>query len=285
MNLNHTIPKIKIKDYDRKKYLELINLINKNNLKTVCISANCPNRYECFSNGNATFMILGDICTRNCKYCNISNNNNPKKIDKEEPKRIAKTIKKLNLNYAVITCVTRDDIEDGGAKHFQNVIYEIRKNTPNCKIEVLISDLKGNWDALKIIINSNPDVINHNIEVVKDLFNQLRPQGDYDLSLKLLKKIKEINPKIITKSGFMIGFGENEKQIMQTIHNLNDVKCNLLTIGQYLQPSKKHVQIQKYYSQKEFDNIKKQAKKIGNFKNISSGCLIRSSYKAGDLLI
>ncbi|MFW6286068.1 MAG: lipoyl synthase [Nanoarchaeota archaeon] len=284
MDINYTIPKIKIKDYDKKKYLELINLINKNNLKTVCISANCPNRYECFSNGNATFMILGDICTRNCKYCNISNNNNPKKIDKEEPKRIATTIKKLNLNYAVITCVTRDDIEDGGAKHFQNVIYEIRKNTPNCKIEVLISDLKGNWDALKIIINSNPDVINHNIEVVRDFFNQLRPQGNYDLSLKLLKKIKEINPKIITKSGFMIGFGEDEKQIIKTIHDLNNAKCNLLTIGQYLQPSNKHVQVQKYYSQKEFNKIKKYAKEIGKFKNIYSGFLVRSSYKAGELI-
>lgn len=269
---------IKTKSYNKQKYLETKKLIEKNNLNTVCIGANCPNRYECFSKKTATFMILGNTCTRNCKYCNIKTGK-PNEINKHEPKKIAEAIKKLNLKYAVITCVTRDDLRDGGAQQFTDVVKEIKKINPDCKIELLISDLQGDFDALKKITNAKPDVINHNIEVPRELFTTLRPQGNYNTSLNLLKKIKEINPNIKTKSGFMIGLGEDNNQITTTLQDLKKTNCDIITIGQYLQPSKKHYEVKKYYSPEEFKQIKKTAKELG-IQKIIAGPLVRSSYKA-----
>ncbi len=273
---------IETEPYDKKEYLKTKNLIDDNNLVTVCVEANCPNRYECFSKGTATFMILGDTCTRNCLYCSI-NKGAPKEVDDNEPKRIAETVKKLGLSYAVITCVTRDDLEDGGAEQFVKTVDEIRKTSPNCRVELLISDLKGNWEALKKIIDSRPDVLNHNIEVVKGLFHTLRPDGSYDCSLQLLKKAKEFNPGIKTKSGFMLGFGESEEQIMQTIKDLKDSGCDIITIGQYLQPGRKHFKVKKYYTPEEFRNIEENARQTG-INKVIAGPLVRSSYRASSFI-
>ncbi|MEM2956424.1 MAG: lipoyl synthase [Candidatus Pacearchaeota archaeon] len=271
---------IKIKDFNKDSYLETFNLVSKSRLHTVCVEANCPNRYECFSNKTATFMILGDTCTRNCKYCNIKKGI-PNLVDKNEPERIAKAVKKLKLNYVVITSVTRDDLKDGGAGHFVKTVKEIRKINPKCKIELLISDLKGNWDSLKKIVDSKPDLVNHNVEVAKILFPKLRPKGSYKLSIELLKRAKKINPVITTKSGFMIGLGETKKQIIQTLKDLKEAQVDIVTIGQYLSPSSKHAKIKKFYNPKEFQEIKSIAKKIG-LKKVIAGPLIRSSYNAGE---
>lgn len=267
---------IKVKEFDKNKYLHTYNLVK--NLNTVCISANCPNRYECFSKNTATFMILGDVCTRNCKYCNISSGK-PSGVDEEEPLKIASSIKKLNLDYAVITCVTRDDLDDGGASHFEKVFRKIKKVNPKCKIELLISDFNKNKNSINKIISLNPDVINHNIETCKDLFSLLRPKGDYLYSLRLLKFVKTINPNIKTKSGFMIGFGETKEQIKNTIIDLKKSGCDIITIGQYLQPTKKHFPVKKYYTSEEFNEIKNF---VDNIK-IVAGPLVRSSYNAGEL--
>jgi lipoic acid synthetase len=268
---------LKIKDFDRKKYLETLNLIKKHHLSTVCLSANCPNRYHCFSNGTATFMILGEVCTRNCRYCNIKSKK-PEKVDEKEPKRLALAVKKLNLDYVVITSVARDDLEDGGSSCFVSSINEIRKNNSS-NIEILIPDFKGNKLALGKVVKGKPEVINHNIETVKELFSKLRPQGDYNRSLSLLKNIKNINPSTITKSGLMVGLGETKDQILKTLKDLKKAKVDILTIGQYLAPSSKHANIEKYYSETEFLELKNIAKDLG-FKEVVSGPMIRSSYKA-----
>ena len=268
----------KINPYNKKKYLEVKDLIENNNLATVCIEANCPNRYECFSFGTATFMILGDTCTRNCAYCNVKSGH-PRPLDPKEPARIAKTVKKMGLNYAVITCVTRDDLKDAGAGHFVKTIDSIRKKNPNCKIEVLVSDLKGDWSNLKKILKAKPDVVNHNLETVKEIFDLVRPDGNYSLSLKLLKKVREFSSKIKIKSGFMVGFGETKKQIAETINDLNKNDCQIITVGQYLQPSPDHFDVKKYYTPNEFKEIQEMAKKTG-IENVITGPMIRSSYKA-----
>ncbi len=269
---------IKIGRCDKKKYLKTLDIINEDNLTTVCLEANCPNRYECFARNTATFMILGDVCARNCRYCNIKKGR-PKLVDSEEPKRIATAVRKMGLDYAVVTCVSRDDLPDGGADQFVKTIKAIKKNNPCCKVEVLISDLQGNWITLKQIIKAEPDVINHNLEAVKDIFTLVRPEGDYGLSLELLRKTKKIASGIKTKSGFMLGLGENDKQITQTLADLKKNDCDIVTIGQYLQPSLAHFPVKKYYSSGEFKRIGFIAKKIG-IKHVSAGPLIRSSYKA-----
>ncbi|MFP4514682.1 MAG: lipoyl synthase [Parcubacteria group bacterium] len=271
---------LKIKDFNRKKYLETLNLSKKYKLNTVCLSANCPNRYHCFSSSTATFMILGEACTRNCHYCNIGNTK-PNKVDEQEPKNLALAIKKLNLDYAVITSVSRDDLKDGGSSHFINCINEIRKINDS-KIEVLIPDFKGNKVALEKLIEAKPEIINHNIETVKELFPKLRPQGNFDRSLILLKTIKNINSDIITKSGLMVGLGETKAQILKTLKDLRDVNVDILSIGQYLAPSNKHAKLEKYYTEAEFLELKKIAKEFG-FKEVISGPMVRSSYKAKEV--
>ncbi len=255
-------------------------ILKTNCLNTVCENARCPNKNECYTKNTATFLIMGNICTRNCRYCNIGCAK-PNPLDLDEPKHVAKAIKELELKYAVITSVTRDDLEDGGAKHFANCIDEIKKSSPNTKIEILTPDFKNNKSALDVIIQAHPDVFNHNIETVKEVFKIARPQGNYDNSLEVLKYIKE-NSDIKTKSGLMIGLGETQAQIKSTLEDLKSVGCDILTIGQYIQPTKDHLPVSKYYSLEEYEQLKQLAASVG-FSHYQIGPLVRSSYNAASL--
>ena len=252
-------------------------------LNTVCEGARCPNKSECYSANTATFLIMGQVCTRNCRYCNISNEK-PQLLDLEEPKHVAEAIKELGLKFAVITSVTRDDLPDGGAEHFKNCIEEIRKIC-DAKIEILTPDFRSKTDfskplynSLDTIISAKPDVFNHNIETVRSVFKTARPQGDYDRSLEVLKYVKE-NSAITTKSGLMVGLGETIDEIEETFADLKNAGVDILTVGQYIQPSKQHLPVDKYYTLEEFENLKVLARKIG-FKNFQIGPLVRSSYHA-----
>ncbi|MCI1273232.1 MAG: lipoyl synthase [Clostridiaceae bacterium] len=249
-------------------------------LNTVCENARCPNKNECYTKNTATFLIMGNDCTRNCRYCNISCAK-PEPLDLEEPKHIAEAIQALNLKYAVITSVTRDDLPDGGAEHFANCIKEIRKLNEDVKIEILTPDFKGNEASLNTIIDARPDVFNHNIETVRRVFKTARPQGDYDTSLKVLKYIKD-NSNIKTKSGLMIGLGETFSDIEETLCDLKSVGVDILTIGQYIQPSKNHLEVEKFYTKDEYEDLKKLAKKCG-ISHYQIGPLVRSSYRAGEI--
>lgn len=250
-------------------------------LNTVCENARCPNKNECYTKNTATFLIMGNNCTRNCRYCNISCAK-PEPLDLNEPKHVAEAVKDLGLKYSVITSVTRDDLPDGGAKHFADCIYEIRKISPEVKIEILTPDFKGNKNSLDTIIKSHPDVFNHNIEAVKEIFKTARPQGDYNCSLEVLKYIKDTSD-ILTKSGLMIGLGETFEQIEETLIDLKNVGCDIVTIGQYIQPSKEHLEVSKYYTPEEYEQLKALAKKIG-IKHHQIGPLVRSSYRAAELI-
>ena len=250
-------------------------------LNTVCENARCPNKNECYTKNTATFLIMGGDCTRNCKYCNI-NCAKPNPLDPQEPKHVAEAVQALGLKYAVITSVTRDDLPDGGAEHFANCIYEIRKICPDTKIEILTPDFKGDKKSLDLIIKAHPDVFNHNIEAVRDIFKAVRPQGDYNCSLEVLKYVKE-NSDILTKSGLIIGLGETFEQIEQTLVDLKNVGFDIVTIGQYIQPSKQHLEVAKYYTPQEYDELKALAKKAG-IKNYQIGPLVRSSYRAAELV-
>ena len=262
---------------DTDKTRNVRKILKVNYLNTVCENARCPNKNECYTKNTATFLIMGNNCTRNCKYCNISCAK-PEPLDKNEPQHIAKAVKELGLKYAVITSVTRDDLTDGGAEHFANCIYEIRKICPDTKIEILTPDFKGNKDSLDTIIKAQPDVFNHNIETVREIFKTARPQGNYQTSLDVLKYIKD-NSKITTKSGLMIGLGETCEQIHQTLSDLKMNGCDILTIGQYIQPSKEHLPVAKYYTPDEYEKLKLMAKETG-FTRFQIGPLVRSSYKA-----
>ncbi len=255
-------------------------ILKHNCLNTVCENARCPNKNECYTKNTATFLIMGNVCTRNCRYCNISCQK-PEPLDSLEPQHIAKAVKDLGLKYAVITSVTRDDLPDGGAEHFAQCIYEIRKLTPEVRIEILTPDFKNQKEALDIIIKAHPDVFNHNIETVKALFKTARPQGNYDNSLAVLKYIKE-NSDIETKSGMMIGLGETLEQIKETMEDLHAVNCDILTVGQYIQPSKEHLPVAKYYKPEEYEELKELATSVGITRH-QIGPLVRSSYNAASL--
>ncbi len=266
---------------DTEKTREVRKILKVNCLNTVCENARCPNKNECYSNHTATFLIMGNNCTRNCRYCNIKCAK-PEPLDKDEPKHVAQAIQALNLKYAVITSVTRDDLPDGGAQHFANCIFEIRKICPKTKIEILTPDFKNDKNSLDVIINAHPDVFNHNIETVREVFDTARPQGNYENSLAVLKYIKQ-NSDIQTKSGIMIGLGETFEQIESTMTDLKNIGCDILTIGQYIQPSKEHLEVSKYYTLEEYEILKQMAKNVG-FKNFQIGPLVRSSYNAASLL-
>lgn len=266
---------------DTDKTRTVRKILKSNCLNTVCEGARCPNKNECYSNHTATFLIMGSVCTRNCRYCNISCQR-PEPLDENEPLHVAQAVKDLGLKYAVITSVTRDDLPDGGANHFAKCINEIRKISPNTKIEILTPDFKGNEESLNTIIKAHPDVFNHNIETARDIFKTARPQGNYDTSLGVLRYVKE-NSDIKTKSGFMIGLGEDIEQIKQTITDLHSVNCDILTIGQYIQPSKEHLPVAKYYNPEEYEELKDIAKNIG-IKYFQIGPLVRSSYNAAKLV-
>ncbi|MBP3846540.1 lipoyl synthase [bacterium] len=266
---------------DTEKTREVRKILKVNCLNTVCENARCPNKNECYSNHTATFLIMGNNCTRNCRYCNIKCAK-PEPLDNDEPKHVAQAIQALNLKYAVITSVTRDDLPDGGAQHFANCIFEIRKICPKTKIEILTPDFKNDKNSLDVIINAHPDVFNHNIETVREVFKTARPQGNYENSLAVLKYIKQ-NSDIQTKSGLMIGLGETFEQIESTMTDLKNIGCDILTIGQYIQPSKEHLEVSKYYTLEEYEILKQMAKNVG-FKNFQIGPLVRSSYNAASLL-
>lgn len=257
------------------------NILKNHCLNTVCENARCPNKNECYTKHTATFLIMGNVCTRNCRYCNISGGI-PEELNENEPKEVANAIKELGLKYAVITSVTRDDIPDGGADHFAKTIEEIRKISPNTKIEILTPDFNGDKNSLDIIIKAMPEVFNHNIETTKQVFKKARPKGNYQTSLEVLKYVKD-NSNIKTKSGLMVGLGETFEEIEETFEDLKNVGCDILTVGQYIQPSKKHLEVEKYYTLEEFEKIKDLAKKVG-FKNFQIGPLVRSSYMAKDLI-
>lgn len=266
---------------DTDKTRTVRKILKANCLNTVCENARCPNKNECYTKHTATFLIMGGVCTRNCKYCNISCQK-PESLDVDEPKHIAKAVKDLGLKYAVITSVTRDDLPDGGAEHFAKCIEEIRKISPDTKIEILTPDFKGNIESLNTIIQAHPDVFNHNIEAVRGIFKTVRPQGNYDVSLSVLKYIKE-NSDIKTKSGLIIGLGENFEQIKETFEDLYNVGCDILTVGQYIQPSKEHYPVGKYYKPEEYEELKKLATSVG-IKHSQIGPLVRSSYNAASLM-
>ncbi len=264
--------------FDKKEYEKTLNLLKQDSVYTVCIEANCPNRYECFAKKTATFMVLGNICTRNCKYCNVKKGT-PDKLDLNEPKKILNIIRKLNLKYVVITSVTRDDLKDGGAKQFVKIINSIKEYNSNIKVEVLISDLNGNFEALNEIIKANPDVINHNIETVERLFDDIRPNSNYQTSIKILKQIS--NSKIICKSGIMVGLGETKEDLEKTLTDLKNSNVDVLTIGQYLKPNTDCKKVDKYYTEKDFLELKQLGEKY--IPTVISGQLVRSSYKADSI--
>lgn len=266
---------------DTDKTREVRKILKVNCLNTVCENARCPNKNECYTKHTATFLIMGNNCTRNCRYCNITCAK-PEPLDSEEPKHIAQAVKALGLKYAVITSVTRDDLNDGGAQHFANCISEIRELCPETKIEILTPDFKNDRNSLDIIIKAHPNVFNHNIETVKEVFKTARPQGNYENSLDVLKYIKD-NSDVKTKSGLMIGLGETFEQIENTMTDLKNSGCDILTIGQYIQPSKEHLEVAKYYTLEEYETLKQMAKDCG-FKHYQIGPLVRSSYNASGLL-
>ncbi len=264
-----------------RNYVKMKSILHDAKIHTICEEAKCPNINECFRSGTAVFLILGNVCTRNCLYCNVTHGK-PNNLDPKEPENIALSVKKLGLKYVVITSVTRDDLSDGGASVFTQTIEKVKVMNPEAMIEVLIPDFKGDISALKSIVDAKPNIINHNIEVVKELFSDIRPKGDYKISLNLLSKIKKLNNSMNSKSGFMVGIGETYDQIINTMKDLRKSDVDFLTIGQYLQPTNKHTKIKKYYTPDEFNKFKRIGLDFG-FKHVESGPLVRSSYHAADV--
>ncbi len=262
------------------RYVELKNLMRDSELHTVCEEAHCPNIGSCWERGTATFMILGDICTRACAYCAVTTGR-PGTLDLQEPVRLAETALRMGLQYAVITSVNRDDLPDGGAFMFAQCIAQVRKRLPDCKIEVLIPDFQGDRGALETVLEARPDTLNHNIETVRRIFHRVRPRGDFDQSLELLARVKAIAPDAVTKSGMMVGLGETWGEIIDNMRELRSVDCDLLTIGQYLRPSEKHVALARWYTPEEFEELKREGEGLG-FRHVASGPLVRSSYHADE---
>ena len=259
-------------------YKEIRKLMETHHLHTICEEAHCPNLWECWNNRTATFLILGDICTRRCHYCSVSTGR-PTELDPSEPQRVAEAVKFLKLRHAVITSVNRDDLNDGGAQLFAETISHIHQLNPTCTVEVLIPDFQGNKDNLATVIGEHPDLLNHNIETVPRLFPTIRPQGKYSRSLRILQWAHNMGSQ--TKSGLMVGLGETEEELYTVMHDLRTVGCEMLTIGQYLQPTLKHTAIDRFYTPKEFEEFKQKALKLG-FRHVESGPLVRSSYHAED---
>lgn len=257
-------------------------ILKESKLNTVCDSARCPNKNECYSNNTATFMILGNICSRNCRFCSV-NGGSPETVNSEEPEAIAEAVKKLGLDYVVLTSVTRDDLSDGGAKHFADTINAIKTIDNNIKVEVLTPDFQGKEDLIDIVLSAKLDVFNHNIETSKRLYKEVRPQAIYQRSLDFISYIKKTAPDVYTKSGIMTGLGEDFSEIIETISDLHSSGCDIVTVGQYIQPTSSHLSVKKYYEPEEFEIIKEQALIIG-VKYIIAGPLVRSSYNAKTVL-
>jgi len=269
---------LKIKIPSGENYRKVASIIRDNDIHTICQEARCPNIAECFEKKTATFLILGDTCTRDCRYCNVKTGK-PGSVDGRQSRKIAEAVKKLGLRYVVITSVTRDDLADGGAKTFVNTIKEIRKLSPKTKIELLTPDFR---EQIKKILAIGPEVFGHNIETVKRLFPTVRPSADYIRSIMFLKQIKEYNPSQTTKSGLMVGLGESKEEIIQTLKDLKSAQVDIVTLGQYLQPREDLAPVKKYYTPEEFDEFKTIAEDMG-FKKVFSAPLVRSSYPAEEL--
>ncbi|MCC0562932.1 lipoyl synthase [Brevibacillus borstelensis] len=259
-------------------FKELKQTMRSQTLHTVCEEAKCPNIHECWANRTATFMILGDICTRACRFCAVKTGL-PTELDLAEPERVAEASEQMGLKHVVVTSVARDDLADGGATVFAETIRAIRRRLPLATVEVLIPDFMGNWDALKVVMDARPDVLNHNIEAVRRMSDRVRARAKYDRTLELLKKAKEFQPDIPTKSSLMIGVGETFEEIIETMDDLRSVDVNIMTIGQYLQPTKKHLSVEKYYHPDEFVRLKEEGMRRG-FSHVEAGPLVRSSYHA-----
>ncbi len=254
-------------------------ILRENKLSSVCEEAACPNLGECFSHGTATFMIMGDICTRRCPFCDVAHGK-PKPLDEHEPMLLAEAIAQMTLNYVVVTSVDRDDLRDGGARHFAECIQAIRQQSPATRIEVLVPDFRGRVDtALQILSATPPDVFNHNLETVPRLYRQCRPGADYQGSLELLRAFKKLNPETLSKSGIMLGLGETRGEILQLLEDLRRHDCNMLTLGQYLQPSRDHLPVDRFVTPQEFEELRIIAEDMG-FSNVASGPMVRSSYHA-----
>ncbi len=262
-------------------YAELKKLMRDLELHTVCEEARCPNIGECWNSRTATFMILGDVCTRRCMFCAVKKGTPGGIVDTDEPRRIGEAVGYLKLKHVVITSVNRDDLSDGGASVFAECITEARKNQPGCTVEVLIPDLEGNWEALQTIVQARPEVLNHNTETVSRLYRRVRPYANYQQTLTLLQIVKQLDRQMLTKSGLMVGLGETVTELLETMQDLRDTGCDILTIGQYLSPSPRHLPIQRYYTPEEFDELKEVGIEMG-FRHVESGPLVRSSYHAGE---
>jgi len=271
---------LKVKLPTHQNFFKVSELLRQKGLHTICQSAKCPNISECWSKKTATFLIMGDVCTRNCSFCAVKSGK-PKELSPDEPSRIAEAVECMRLKYTVVTSVTRDDLEDGGAEFFAETTKTIKNRFPKTKVEVLIPDFKGRFEDLKEVIQSGPSIINHNLEVPYALYSSVnRPPKNYFRSLKILDEAKKMGA--FTKSGIMVGLGENFQQIIETFADLRSVSCDLLTIGQYLQAAKSNSPVKKYYTPDEFNDLKNKALNLG-FKQVESGPLVRSSYKAQDL--
>ncbi|MDJ0754953.1 MAG: lipoyl synthase [Ardenticatenaceae bacterium] len=272
-------PWIRVRAPSGENYDFLKGLMRSKSLHTVCEEARCPNIGECWGSGTATFLIMGDICTRSCAFCDIKTGR-PLPLDWEEPKRVAQAVKAMNLNHVVITSVNRDERKDGGAPIFAGCIEEIRKIQPGCSIEVLIPDFKGSIEALKIVMDARPEILNHNVETVPSLFKKVQPQDKYQWAMDTLENAKKLDPEVLTKSGIMLGLGEEWDELLQVMQDLADRKVDILTLGQYLTPnSQRHLPIERYYSPEEFAELKEIGLAMG-FKWVESGPLVRSSYHA-----
>jgi len=280
-SLRDKLPKpewLKIKLNMGDDFLEVRRLMNNLSLHTVCQEARCPNIYECWSNRTATFMIAGDVCTRRCGFCAVSKGE-PKPLDAAEPAHVAEAVRKLNLRHAVITGVNRDDKSDGGAAHWAATIHAVRELNPDCKVEVLIPDFEGNDDALDVVLAARPDVLNHNTETVPRLYRAVRSGARYQRTLDLLENAKKFSPGMVTKSGVMVGLGETSEELIEVFRDLGMRGVDILTVGQYLRPSKDHLPIARFYEPQEFTYLRDQAMRFG-FRHVESGPLVRSSYHA-----
>jgi len=277
-----TLPKpnwLKVRFPAGERFGELMALLRQQELHTVCEEADCPNIGECFNAGEATFIILGDVCTRSCGFCSVTSGR-PTGLDLLEPLRLARTVADLSLDYAVITSVNRDDLPDGGASVFAACIRAVRHRLPRCQVEVLTPDWQGNWDALRTVVEAKPVVYNHNVETVPRLYRSVRPKARYERSLALLRRVKEIDPAMTTKSGIMVGLGETPAEVAEVMTDLRAHGCDLLTVGQYLRPDAKHLPVVRYWHPDEYAAIRALGRRLG-FRHVEAGPLVRSSYHAG----
>ena len=280
---SHRLPDWLIKPIPQGKHMaEVSNILSRLHLHTICQSGQCPNRVECFSRHTATFMIMGNICTRNCRFCAVDSGT-PKQLETDEPDRIANAVRELNLSHVVITSVTRDDLPYGGADHFALTIAAIRRANKEATLEVLVPDFGGSREAIEIVIKAKPDILNHNLETVPRLYEEVRPEADYKRSLELLYTARDIDKHIFTKTGIMLGIGETKEELIEVMKDLRRIDCDFLTLGQYLSPSENHFPVYRFVSPEEFDELAIKGTDM-RFRGIASGPFVRSSYRAGELL-